>query len=447
MPKTREKQYDEINAMPTKRLFIDTLTRDVSVKDCIFDLIDNSVDAYIRNQIKGSREVRLDICKDAFTIVDDCGGIDYDLLISQVFRFGVDVLQKNVPTLGVYGIGLKRAMLKLGKIIDMEIDNGTQYCEIHLDVDDWLGHDKWTIPFETVTDSQLSKNGNAYTKIRISEIHEAVQQKFELDSFINDIEDFIHITYTYFMPNQIKFFLNDVLIKPFVIKVRYDENYQPIKVTNTFDGVKVEVICFIDPSEGRMKKERGRQGWNVFCNKRLILVDDVSKITGWTGDKDKLPKFHYIYNEFRGIVFIHSNDPSKLPINTAKNGLDTEAKIYSSILNIMIRTARPVIDYLSKKYDKERKTLAEIDEKIMKDEGISGAKQEGTLIELSELRKKSEFKAPFTKVKRIKMANISYRKPGKMVEKVKKHLKAKTNKEVGELTFNYYVELEDITND
>jgi len=44
---TEEMKEDKIEAIPTKRLFIDILTRDISVRACILDLIDNSVDAYI----------------------------------------------------------------------------------------------------------------------------------------------------------------------------------------------------------------------------------------------------------------------------------------------------------------------------------------------------------------------------------------------------------------
>jgi hypothetical protein len=40
------------------------------------------------------------------------------------------------------------------------------------------------------------------------------------------------------------------------------------------------------------------------------------------------------------------------------------------------------------------------------------------------------------------MSKISYSKPSKQVEKVKKILKAKTLSEVGQKTFDYYVSLE-----
>ncbi|MCK4476817.1 MAG: ATP-binding protein [Methanophagales archaeon] len=124
---TEEMKEDKIEAIPTKRLFIDILTRDISVRACILDLIDNSVDAYIRNELSVRREIRLNISKDEFEIFDNCGGIEYNFLKTTVFRFGADIIERDKPTLGIYGIGLKRAILKIGKTILMETDDGNKY--------------------------------------------------------------------------------------------------------------------------------------------------------------------------------------------------------------------------------------------------------------------------------------------------------------------------------
>jgi len=37
------------NALPRKRFFLEMFTRDVSLQDCILDLIDNSIDGLIRS--------------------------------------------------------------------------------------------------------------------------------------------------------------------------------------------------------------------------------------------------------------------------------------------------------------------------------------------------------------------------------------------------------------
>jgi hypothetical protein len=192
----------------------------------------------------------------------------------------------------------------------------------------------------------------------------------------------------------------------------------------------------------------GKRGWNVFCNKRLILAEDTTETTGWSGQSE-LPNFHPIYNEFRGIVFIDSDDPSKLPLNTRKTGLDTDTPIYDYIRNKMILTARPLVDHLSNKYDEDKATLDDIENKIQETE-IKGK----TEVERSDIKVKylsldevsvgSVFRAPSKPKPTIRMSNIKYKKPKKLVEKVKKYLGVRTNEEVGEETFDRFIDLEEI---
>jgi len=437
-------KMDEIDATPTKRLFIDILTRDISVKDCILDLIDNSVDAYIRNEITDRRKIQLNISKDEFRIYDNCGGIEYNFLKTTVFRFGADILERGKPTLGIYGIGMKRAILKMGRKILMETDDRDSYCKIDWDINEWFKSDDWKIPFEYFEDSRLSPGEKPYTKIVITDLYESIKNKFDLDSFINGIKEAIHITYTFFITHNIDFYVNDdVKIEPFVIEARFDDQYKPKKYRDSFKGIDFEITCFIDPKKGRVTRELGKRGWNVFCNKRLILAEDTTNITGWSGAREDLPNYHPIYNEFRGIVFIDSKDPSKLPLNTQKTGLNTETPIYDYIRNKMIRTSRPLIDYLSRKYDEEKDTLDEIEEKAVAEKEI-GEEEEAKYVLLDKIKVGSEFKAPEKQKPKIKMSTINYRRSEKLVKKVKQSLGARSNKEVGEKTFDYYVDFEEI---
>ena len=48
---------------------------------------------------------------------------------------------------------------------------------------------------------------------------------------------------------------------------------------------------------------------------------------------------------------------------------------------------------------------------------------------------------------KIEMKIIKYKRSKKLVEKVKRNLKANSLKEVGERTFDYYVDLEEIENE
>ena len=72
---------ETVNFYPTKKLFIDVLTRDISIRDCIFDLLDNAVDSYTRNRPSETRQVQVNFNSEHFEIIDHCGGIRKNQLL------------------------------------------------------------------------------------------------------------------------------------------------------------------------------------------------------------------------------------------------------------------------------------------------------------------------------------------------------------------------------
>ena len=64
-----------IEGNPTKTFFIDMITRDISIKDAIIDLLDNSIDG--ANNINSTSYeglyINIDISKDHFIVKDNCG--------------------------------------------------------------------------------------------------------------------------------------------------------------------------------------------------------------------------------------------------------------------------------------------------------------------------------------------------------------------------------------
>src|SRR5579872_1345216 len=120
-------------AYPRKNFFAQMFTKDISLEDCVLDLIDNSIDGFVKSRnmrlsaianeiwIKKPAKVhmselpsiRVKLSESAFEIKDNCGGIDLEDAVNEVFNFG-HPLGYTSESLGVYGIGLKRALFKLG---------------------------------------------------------------------------------------------------------------------------------------------------------------------------------------------------------------------------------------------------------------------------------------------------------------------------------------------
>src|ERR1700686_3927704 len=84
-----------LSLTPTKRLFVEMLTRDIELEDAILDLLDNSVDGAMRSHGYDPQADRpyegfsasLHFSTERFVIADNCGGIPKELRDS-AFRLG-----------------------------------------------------------------------------------------------------------------------------------------------------------------------------------------------------------------------------------------------------------------------------------------------------------------------------------------------------------------------
>lgn len=111
-----------VHMEPTKEFFINALTRDIKLDRTVLDLIDNSIDAARKSDRDFSTfEIRLTLNKKCFIIEDNCDGISKESAKSYAFKFG-NSQGKNTRqfSIGHYGIGMKRAFFKIGKMIYVE---------------------------------------------------------------------------------------------------------------------------------------------------------------------------------------------------------------------------------------------------------------------------------------------------------------------------------------
>ena len=436
---------ETVSFYPTKKLFIDVLTRDISIRDCIFDLLDNAVDSYTRNRLSETRHVRVNFTSERFEIMDECGGIRKDQLLNEVFRFGLLDLSVKAETIGVYGIGLKRSIFKIGRNILLETDDGRDYCKLEIGVDEWIEDDKnWDIELTETSGSRLN-GSKPYTLLRITDLRDEAKDLFDSPLFETTLKETASIYYSLYISNsEVQFFINDEELPGFEIKIRASEDYRPVRYRETYGDVRLEIICWLDVSdaeEKRKRREKGKIGWNVYMNKRLVILDDTSPDTGWRGTKPYLPRYHPIFYQFVGIVFLSTDQPYKLPVNTSKNNFNTESRIYQHLIIRMCDVARPLIDYLADKYERTKRRMDITERTAVEDIKNDTDEQSKHLKEstLADAEYVEEFIPP-PMVERPKIAEttIRYRKAKERVELVKKILDVASNWEVGSETFEYF---------
>ena len=183
-----------VSGAPTKRFFVSMLPRDIQLEDAILDLVDNSVDGAMRQErenLDGARpfegyRCELRISEREFELIDNCGGIPNDHL-DAAFRLGrprMD-LDANLPTIGMYGIGMKRAIFKMAKDASVVSRSAERAVEVRYDAE-WLNpeSDTWELPVREIDD-----DGSVGVKISVTDLHDDVATRFGRETFVDGLRD------------------------------------------------------------------------------------------------------------------------------------------------------------------------------------------------------------------------------------------------------------------
>lgn len=351
-------------ANPTKFFFVNMITRDITLEDCILDLIDNSVDGAWR--CEGSRpmgladgtdlskyEIRIVAQPDRFTVTDNCGGMTLEDAVDYAFTFGRTSDQHDDFSIGVYGIGMKRAIFKIGKVIkvrstftDADADGQRVAFAVPIDVDSWLTNDAPPWDFDLVEDVKLPQDG---VEVDISKLTSGAANAFESSTFIENLRRTISRDYSIHLNRGLKVFLNDKEVRPWNFELRAGEEFAPIRLEYQDEDVKVELIAGMaaPPPETNEPSEDDegdrRYGWYVICNGRIVLAADKSTVTGW--GTDNWPQWHYQYAGFIGIVMFTAARASSLPLTTTKRSVDTTSDVFKRAKSRMRDVSKTWIAY------------------------------------------------------------------------------------------------------
>lgn len=210
-------------------------------------------------------------------IHDTCGGIDLESARKEVFRFGV--VKGGKHSLGVYGIGLKRSMFKLGSIIVFESDDGNKYFQVDIDVEEWKKQEGWNFTFSEIDES---KNGS-FTKISIRKLKDEVKREFESNRFVNELNQRISKTYHIFIKDKVDITVNGTKVPPYELEIAFSEKVEPAYKKISFDGIDrdSEVYAKILPAMQNMMMQYTRYMSRYYPSEKeeTIGVDGLGKLT------------------------------------------------------------------------------------------------------------------------------------------------------------------------
>lgn len=436
----------KIDAMPTKALFIEMLTRDIKLIPSVVDLVDNCVDGAIRLRDDKSFEglwVRLLISGKVLRIADNCGGIDVEIARKYAFRFGRPSRAPSVDhSIGWFGVGMKRAFFKIGKRFRVESQAETSQFVMEVSVTKWAeDENKWEFEFDKVEGGMKKVPADKRaTTIIVSELHDDVAEEFAQPNFQKALDAGIKSRLRNALSRGLAITLNGIPIGQEPLELLSGSQLAPafrkIGYRKLGKPVTVKLYCGLGESDPAMA------GWHVFCNGRLVLEADKSEVTGW-GQKHetRVPTFHPQFNSFRGYAYFDSDDAGRLPWNTTKTGMDTDSPVYRAVRPQMMKLMRPVIDFLNRlKEEKEGKSAADKKGPLeaLAESAVSKPVDDvktRPVFELPRVREKPKPRGPA-------LQRIQYDKPRAQVMKVMSVLSVRSYVKVGEKTFEYYYKAE-----
>lgn len=344
-----------VEASPTKSFFAKMLTRDIELRDAILDLLDNCLDGIVRTKTPrlGDKtpyagfHAEITATPQKFVIEDNCGGIPRKVATDVAFRLGrpSGVARENLETVGMYGIGMKRAIFKLGRnaIVTSEHDGARFRVRIG---EDWLeDDDNWDLELE-----DQKPTGKSGTRIEVTDLYPEIQREFTKGKsvFLTDTLPLaIRELYAVIMAKGFKVELNTANLDPIAFRLLSSKGkvagINPYVFQGRFGKVHADIVVGfyrkpltekeLDEENDSPKADLTQAGWSVICNDRLILRGDKSAVTGWgTGS---VPRFHNQFSSIAGIVTLRSTEPSLLPLNTTKRGIETSSDVYFRLLDYM----------------------------------------------------------------------------------------------------------------
>jgi hypothetical protein len=282
-----------------------------------------------------------------------------------------DAPPSRQPTVGVYGIGMKRAIFKLGRQCVIQTWNGTDAYDVEFS-NDWLTNENtWDLE-ATKSTTRPKERG---TTIIVEELNDSVAKEFSenLVGFTTKLAKAIRSHYSAIIEKGFTIRVNDFQVTPLPIKLAFynksgKKSIRPYIYETKSNGVSVFVaIGFTRPISNKTEQEdeivnpkydSSRTGWTVICNDRVILYCDKEEYTGW--GIDRAPKYHPQFNAISGIVIFESNDASKLPMVTTKRGLDMNSILYLHVRERMIEGLKIFTSFTNKWKDDIDGAKAEI---------------------------------------------------------------------------------------
>ena len=331
-----KKQIEVLDATPSKRLFL-SIIADYDLERSICELVDNGLDAWARMGRKKPIHIAmtLDTEQQSILVEDNAGGLRRDEL-RYVVAPGQTGNQPADPTIGIFGVGTKRAVVALAQQIKITTRfprEGTHRVEFD---DDWLkDDDDWSLPVFAVDEMPAGT-----TIVDLSKLRSPLS-----DAAIDRLKQHLSATYAHFLlNNKVLLSVNGESLAPtFFDNWAYPPRYPPQRYTGKVsrDGsedVAVEVVAGLTMESS---PATGEYGVYFYCNDRLVArglkTIDVGFAKGFAGVA------HPKVSLTRVIVSL-TGSADAMPWNSSKSEVSPQHPVFRSLQEWLVHVVK---DYAS----------------------------------------------------------------------------------------------------
>jgi len=456
-----------VSAHPVKSFFVYMLTRDIGLQDAILDLLDNCVDGVQRSETRKHLDkprpyagywARIVLSEKEFRIEDNCGGIPWGLH-DYAFRLGrvKQDIDKGRRMIGTYGIGMKRAIFKMGS--DCIIRTHAKDASYRLRFSpEWMSDEsKWDIGAEEI--APAAERG---TSVLVRGLYPAVSQRFSSCAFVNAFREALSTHYAYIIGKGFTVYLNGEPVRPKQVRLLFAEQGDKSFVTHRIapfiyqaehGGVDVFLavgftrdIPSKDEAEESFEDYKERYsaadaGWTVVCNDRTVLYCDRSAVTGW--GVSGVPQYHMQFIAISGIVVFSADDANLLPTTTTKRSIDAQSELYLQVRDKMIEGMKLFTSYTNAWKGKELVNTSRSEFRKTSTADLSELRAKSSRLDMTTTRGAiagRQYKPTLPRpVPTRTEERISFSRPTKAIRQVSKHLFGTPDKrpsEVGEKCFD-----------
>ncbi|MFB6414387.1 ATP-binding protein [Bradyrhizobium tunisiense] len=317
-----KRQVGKLDAVPSKRLFL-SIIADYDLNKSICELVDNGFDVWTRAGRESAINIKLTLNEDQGTIrvEDDAGGLARDEL-----RFIVGPGQSGSSstdeTIGIFGVGTKRAVVALAEDIRIRTRYGAgETYQVEFD-ETWLNDDDWELPLFSVDSIPPRTTHVELQKLRVKLSDETVEL----------LRNHLGATYAQFLTRAgVSLELNGKPVMPrFFDDWSFPPHYEPRRYTGKLETpkkriVEVEVLAGLSSESS---PTAGEYGVYFYCNDRLVAPAMKSFDVGFTRGQAGLPHPKIALTK---VIVSLRGDAAEMPWNSSKSDVSTKHHVFVAL--------------------------------------------------------------------------------------------------------------------